>query len=97
MFSCLFVILVSGRSSECVASVPRWKRSLKRRSYTEGGALFLSDSREQVSTPQRRVSEHIYNSGAFMVEKGHLNLAFKVQLCPHMCWEIEKPFTVSDV
>ncbi|RVE74253.1 hypothetical protein OJAV_G00020210 [Oryzias javanicus] len=47
----------TGRSNECV-SVPRWKRSLNRRSYTEGGAHFLSDSREQVSTPQRRLSEN---------------------------------------
>ncbi|KAM6915874.1 uncharacterized protein FYW49_008974 [Xenentodon cancila] len=45
-----------GTSSECLTPIPVSKRSLNRRSYTEGETCFLRDT-EGLSIPQRRLSE----------------------------------------
>ncbi|XP_062257415.1 uncharacterized protein si:ch211-250c4.3 isoform X2 [Platichthys flesus] len=44
--------------SEGLTPVPLWRRGLNRRSYTEGEELFLGDSTEGLSIPQRRLSEN---------------------------------------
>ncbi|XP_061601056.1 uncharacterized protein si:ch211-250c4.3 [Cololabis saira] len=46
----------TGSRSECLTPTPLWKRSLNRRSYTEGDSCFLRDN-EGLSVPQRRLSE----------------------------------------
>ncbi|XP_058508147.1 uncharacterized protein si:ch211-250c4.3 [Solea solea] len=45
-------------SSESLTSIPLWRRSLNRRSYTEGEVRCLGDSAERLSYPQRRQSEN---------------------------------------
>ncbi|XP_069030821.1 uncharacterized protein [Embiotoca jacksoni] len=47
-----------GVSSEGLTPIPVWRRSLNRRSYTEGEVCFLGDSTEGLSIPQRRFSEN---------------------------------------
>ncbi|KAM9345086.1 uncharacterized protein ABDE67_013981 [Symphorus nematophorus] len=44
--------------SEGLTPVPLWRRSLNRRSYTEGEVRFLGDSTEGLAIPQRRLSEN---------------------------------------
>ncbi|XP_041865644.1 uncharacterized protein si:ch211-250c4.3 [Melanotaenia boesemani] len=46
-----------GMSSESLTPLPLWRRSMNRRSYTEGEARFLGDV-EGLSIPQRRLSEN---------------------------------------
>lgn len=45
-------------SCDSLTPVPLWRRSLNRRSYTEGEVRFLGDSTEGLSIPQRRLSEN---------------------------------------
>ncbi|XP_037543833.1 uncharacterized protein si:ch211-250c4.3 [Nematolebias whitei] len=45
-------------SSESLTTIPLWRRSLNRRSFTEGEDCFLGDNTEGLSTPQRRLSEN---------------------------------------
>lgn len=47
----------AGREAGC-QPVPLWRRSLNRRSYTEGEARHLYDSSERLSAPHRRLSEN---------------------------------------
>ncbi|KAM7384988.1 hypothetical protein PAMP_001092 [Pampus punctatissimus] len=44
--------------SQGLTSIPLWRRSLNRRSYTEGEVRFLGDSTEGLSIPPRRLSEN---------------------------------------